>query len=403
MSMVSMRVLMLASLLGAAGAQALPLQVEPLAFATGERAAQPSVAVEPREGFVVTWQERAADHNRLLYALIDRDGVEQRRGTIATGSDWFVNGADFPSLAVLDNGDWVSFFLQKSSPETYSYDIHMVRSLDRGGSWQAPVVVHRDGTMTEHGFVSMVPAGEDRVRVFWIDGRNMAASAGDHAHGGADEHMTLRTAVLARDGEPRDEVELDELTCACCQTDAVRSQGTTRVAYRNRTAGEERDIGLVTLSAGEWSAPQLLHPDGWVIAACPVNGPALATDGTRHATLWPTMADGEMRVQLSLEFRAPTVLARGAAELGRVDIAAWPTGWLATRVAATDRVPTLWLSDVDGEGRAVGEHAIAARVGGYPRIASNDGVALLAWAEQGDTPGASRVGLVRISPATVQE
>jgi hypothetical protein len=396
---MSMRLLMLAGLLCACSAQADSLQVERVALETGDRAAQPSVGIDPREGFVVTWQERGADLNRLLYAVIDRDGLERRRGTIATGTDWFVNGADFPSLAVLDNGDWVSFFLQKSSPDTYSYDIHTVRSLDRGASWQAPVVVHRDGTMTEHGFVSMVPAGDDLVRLFWIDGRNMAATAtgGDHAHGGAEEHMTLRTAVLARDGEPRDEIELDDLTCACCQTDAVRSQGITRVAYRNRTPDEQRDIGLVTLSSGEWSAPQPLHPDGWVIAACPVNGPALATDGARHAALWPTMAGGEMRLQLSLEFAAPTVLARGAAELGRVDIAAWPTGWLATRVAATDRVPTLWLSHVDADGRALSEHNVAIRVGGYPRIASRDGIALLAWAEQGDTPGASRVGVARIA------
>jgi hypothetical protein len=282
------------ALLLATCAHADALRIERSVLATGSRAAQPSVAVDAREGFILTWQERGTERNTLNYAVIDPTGIEQRRGTIAAGTDWFVNAADFPSLSVLDNGDWVSFWLQKTSPDTYSYEIRMVRSLDRGATWQAPVVIHRDGTMTEHGFVSMVAAGGDRVRVFWIDGRHMAGGAGEHAHGGSDEHMTLRTAVLDRAGEPFEERELDGLTCACCQTDAVRSGDRTVVVYRNRTEDEQRDIALVELSGDTWSAPRGLHPDGWVIAACPVNGPALAAVGDRHAAIWPTMADGAM-------------------------------------------------------------------------------------------------------------
>jgi hypothetical protein len=389
-----------AALLLATCLQAAVLQIDRSVHPAGSRAAQPSVAVDSREGFVLTWQERGTEQNVLRYAVIDPDGTELRRGVIAEGTDWFVNAADFPSLAVLDNGDWVSFWLQKTSSGTYSYEIRMVRSLDRGLTWGAPVVIHRDATMTEHGFVSMVPAGDDRVRVFWIDGRHMAGSAGEHVHGNADEHMTLRTAVLDRGGEPFEEHELDELTCACCQTDAVRIADRTVVVYRNRTPDEERDIGLVELSGGSWSAPRGLHPDGWVIAACPVNGPALAAAGNRHAVIWPTMAEGAMQVKLSIgepEFAPPTLIAGGADELGRVDIAAWPGGWLATRVAATDRVPTLWLSQADEQGRAVAAHNVAAKVGGYPRIASLGGIALLAWAEQGDSAGETRIGLARIT------
>jgi hypothetical protein len=377
------------------------LEIERLPFASGERAGQPSVAVDRREGFVVTWQEREGDGHALRYAVLDPAGAELRRGTVAVGDDWFVNGADFPNLAVLDNGDWVTFVLRKTSPGTYSYEIRLLRSRDAGASWDPPVLLHRDGTDTEHGFVSLIPAGGDRVRAVWLDGRQMAgADADSHEHGGSKEQMSLRSAALGRDGVPHDEHELDDLTCACCQTDAVRLGERMLVAYRDRTPAELRDISLVEFADGSWSRPRTLHADGWTIAACPVNGPALAADGSRVAALWPSMASGEMRVAFAAggpDFGAPRTLAEGPAELGRLDLAAWADGrWLASRVAAPQRVPALRLSLLDADGASVAEYPIADKVGGYPRIATIAERGLLVWAEQGDAPGSSRIGVARI-------
>jgi hypothetical protein len=388
--------MVLAPLLASATAEPV---IERLPFPSSERAAQPSVAVDPREGFVLTWQEREAGVATLRYAVLGSDGAESRRGTIAQGDDWFVNGADFPNLAVLDNGDWVTFFLPKTSPGTYSYAIKLVRSRDAGRSWDEPVLIHRDGTDTEHGFVSLLPTGGDRVRAVWLDGRHMAAHGGD-GHAGP-ELMTLRSAVMGRDGVPREEHELDDLTCACCQTSAVRIGDRSVVAYRDRSRDEVRDIQLVEHVEGRWSAPRVLHADGWVIAACPVNGPALATDGRRLAATWPTMAGGEMQVQVAIGdptgFGAPRPLAGGADELGRVDVAAWQDRWLATRVGTVDRVPVLWLSVLDGDGRVTSQHRLADRVGGYPRLAVHGDVALVAWAEAAAGQGQSRIGIARVA------
>jgi hypothetical protein len=376
------------------------LQIDHLPFATGERAAQPSVAVDPREGFVLTWQERDGSDTVLRFAVIDATGSERRRGEIARGSDWFVNGADFPNLAVLDNGDWVTFYLPKTSPGTYSYEIRTVRSRDAGASWEAPVLLHRDGTDTEHGFVSMVAAGDDRVRAVWLDGRHMSGGHDDHGDA-SSEHMTLRSAALGRDGVLFDEHELDNLTCACCQTDAVRIGERVVVAYRDRTRDEQRDINLVEFAAGQWSSPQRLHEDGWIIAACPVNGPAVAATGDQIAVLWPTMAGGEMRLNVSVGHATlgpPQTLASGSSELGRVDIAGWTDDrWLATRVATPDRVPALQLSLLAADGTALQHEKIADKVGGYPRLAAHEGVALLVWAEQGGRPGTSQVGVARVT------
>lgn len=380
---------------------AAPPTVERIDFATGDKAAQPSVAVLADEGFVVTWQERDGDGHALRFAVLDRRGIERRRGLVSTGPGRFVNGADFPSLAVLDNGDWVTHWLQKTAKGTYAYEIRMTRSRDAGRTWDAPIVIHRDATPTEHGFVSFVPDGGDRVRIVWLDGRRMAASADAHGEG-AGEEMTLRSAVIGRDGKPRDEHELDALTCACCQTDMARGATVTVAAYRDRTREELRDIGVLRHDGKAWSTPSLAHADDWKMPACPVNGPALAAHGDRFAVVWPTMASGEMQVLAAFgprgEFGAPVVLASGPNELGRVDATAWGRdGLLVTRVASDAGAPALWLSELDANGVQQRASKIAAPVGGYPRLARRADVALVAWTEPvAGKPGETRVALARI-------
>ncbi len=385
-------------------AAAKPLSVERVAFETAAKAAQPSVAVDPAEGFVVTWQERDGDGNALRFAVIDKTGHETRRGLVSSGPDRFVNGADFPSLAVLDNGDWVTFWLQKTAPGTYAYEIRTVRSRDKGRSWEPAVIVHRDGTPTEHGFVSMAPAGEDRVRLVWLDGRRMAATADAHGEGG-DEHMTLRGAVLAREGAPTQENELDALTCACCQTDMVRGDGVTLAVYRDRSAEEIRDIGAIVFDEAGTAEATPVHADAWTMHGCPVNGPALAARSDRFLTAWPTMADGAMEVRLALRtetgFGKPATLAQGATEVGRVDAAAFGPGWLVSRVATRDSKPTLLLSTLTAEAEVTSETTIAAPAGGYPRIAVDGEVALLAFTEP-QADGDTRVAVTRVVALPVE-
>ncbi len=360
------------------------LKVERLPFETGSKAAQPSVAVDPREGFVISWQERRGDGSALHYAVLDRSGKEQRRGLVSSGPERFINGADFSSLAVLDNGDWVTFWLQKTAAGTYAYEIHVVRSRDRGRSWDAPVVVHRDATPTEYGFVSMAPAGADRVRLIWLDGRNMAGSADAHGHGG-DEHTTLLSAVLTRDGVPTHERELDALTCACCQADLVRGAQKTVAVYRDRSDKDIHDVGAVVLDDEGASPPYSVHDDAWTMPGCPVDGPALAAHGERFLVIWPTMADGSMDVRAALgngdSFDAPRTLGKGADELRRVDAADFAGGWLVSRVTTQDDTPTLTVTRLTADGEARADQHLAGAAGGYPRLTVIGDVALTVFTQ----------------------
>jgi hypothetical protein len=162
---------------------------------------QPSVVLEKDRGYVVTWQQSDGSSSSLRWMTFDVGGERTAEGVIAVGKDWFVNWADTPALTVLDNGDWVAFWLKRHDPESpEGYDIQLVRSKDRGQTWSVPVTPHRDGTNTQHGFVSLIPDGEDRVLIVWLDGRLAAVSATPVVANDPHNHelaaMTLRSAVI---------------------------------------------------------------------------------------------------------------------------------------------------------------------------------------------------------------
>ncbi len=278
------------------------------------------------------------------------------------------------------------------------YDIRMVRSTDRGKTWSIPISPHRDGTKTQHGFVSMVADGDDRVLMSWLDGRSAAAVSTDHAENTSHDHesapMTLRSAVIDRANQIADEAEIDARTCSCCQTDMALWAGRTVVVYRDRNDDEIRDISIATRSATAWDIPKTLHADGWKIDGCPVNGPAIAVSGSKGLVFWPTLVNEQMTLRYVLA-ESPAALVDDppmhelqppAAPSGRVDAAAWHDSFLLTWISRARDRPVIEVAVVEADGRAetsisIVEPALRGRSTGFPRVASDGKRALVVWPE----------------------
>ena len=172
------------------------------------------------------------------------------------------------------------------------------------------MVPHRDGTQTEHGFVSMTPWSDEQIGIVWLDGRK-TAGAGHGAHGDAGAEMSLVHTTLDGDGRLGAETVLDGRVCDCCQTDATRAgaRWSPPIAIaRTRTCGTFPSSASPTAVG---LPPRTLAADGWEINGCPVNGPAVAADGAKVAVAWFTAAGdrphGEGRVlrRLRGELRTP--------------------------------------------------------------------------------------------------
>lgn len=240
----------------------------------------------------------------LQYRKLDQ-GIWSEAQTIASGTDWFVNWADFPSLAAFDQKPSLlaAHWLQKRAAGTYDYDVKVSIHAADSQEWGPAFVPHRDSIAAEHGFVSLLPLPNGRMLATWLDGRftKTGQSEGEathqhgHAGGGA---MTLRAAEFDEQGQLFAEAEIDHRVCDCCQTDAALGPDGPVVVYRDRSEDEIRDIYLVRRLGGVWQLPQKIGNDSWQINGCPVNGPAIASKGNTIAVVWFTMAQDSPRVQV---------------------------------------------------------------------------------------------------------
>jgi hypothetical protein len=356
---------------------------------------EPNVAVAPDGRFLLSWIEKKAEGTHALRYAMRRAGEPwSAPATIAEGTGWFVNWADFPSVAALPDGTLYAQWLTKSGPSTYAYDLRVARSTDGGKTWSGSSVPHRDGTSTEHGFASMTPWSPSQMGIVWLDGRK--TGGGGHEGHGEQAEMSLMHTTLDRDGALGPETVLDGRVCDCCQTDAALARSATVVVYRDRSATEVRDMSVVRFADGRWSEPRPLAKDGWQINGCPVNGPAIASSGPTVGVAWFTAAAEKPLVKVAFStdsgasFGEP-VIVDDRRPLGRVDILLLDDGsalvsWLQ-QVEAGARVA---VRHVPRDGKAdepltVGESS-GARSSGFPRMARSGNEVVIAWRDAAEPP-----------------
>ena len=357
-----------------------------------------------REGTVyLSWQEPDERGHAVRMAELSATGWSEPH-TIARGEDFFVNWADFPSIVELPDGSLAAHWLQREGPATYAYGVRIARSADGGESWSAPIPPHLDGTLNEHGFVSLFPAADGALAAVWLDGRNFTEAP---EGGPLEGDMSLRYAEIGVDGAPRNETLLDDRTCDCCQTSAALTSEGPVLVYRDRSESEIRDISIVRLVGSEWTAPATIHADEWYMPACPVNGPAVAAKEERVAVAWYTGAGDEPKVQVAFSgdagktFGEPIRVDEGR-PIGRVDAILLDDGaalvvWLET----TDRGAEVKARRVrtDGEASVPATVAITnvSRSSGFPRMAALGNDVILAWTDTG--PDGSVRAVVASLPA----
>jgi hypothetical protein len=315
---------------------------------------------------------------------------------ISSGTDWFVNWADFPMLSVNESG-MVAHWLRMSAEGTYDYNIEASFSDARNQQWSEPRVIHSDGVSAEHGFVSMLPLNEGNTLITWLDGRNTKT---DDEYG----EMTLRAGIFDTSGQTLREWELDSRACDCCQTSSAMTSSGPIVVYRDRSAGEIRDIAITRYVDGQWTEPSLVHQDNWQIAGCPVNGPSVSARDEQVAVAWFTAKDDTPKVQLALSsdggasFAAPILVASPTTN-GRVGTALLDSGkiivsWIDTSSAEAKIMLSVFSSEAELLQQVEVAKTSASRRSGFPIIESVEKLVYVSWTDLRDSP---QVRVARVS------
>ncbi|MCG7855453.1 hypothetical protein MD537_00590 [Flavihumibacter sediminis] len=360
------------------------LKLKPLSSPADSLSAEPFLFTDKKGTVYLSWIDRSEDSSRLMFSLLEGDKWTSPK-LIAGGSDWFVNWADFPMLASDGNSKMLAHFLEKSDSSTFAYDVKITSSSDGGISWTAPLSLHDDGKIAEHGFVSIAPY-EKGYFISWLDGRN-ASMEGHEGHDGHHGEMTLRGAHVDESGKKINEWELDARTCDCCQTSTAITANGPVVIYRDRSENEVRDMSIVRLVDGQWTSPQTIYPDNWKISGCPVNGPASAAKGNTLAIAWYSATDKNAQVKLifskdgGASFEEPIRIDEGKA-IGRVDLVMMDD--LSAMVCWMEGA-AIKAVQVFANGKKGDTHTIAtsteSRSSGFPQMVRSGNGLLFAWTD----------------------
>jgi hypothetical protein len=377
--------------------------VEAIPSPAGPNSAQPHLVSTVR-GPLLSWIERDGPKATLRFAERTPSGWSAPRD-IASGTDWFVNWADVPSVIRLAGGDLAAHWLQKSGADTYAYDVRLAYSRDDGKTWSRSFLPHSDGTRTEHGFASLIQMPGTGLGLAWLDGRAMKGGGSHDAHGSEAGAMSVRFAAFGRDWKQTSEMPVDLRVCECCPTSAAVTSDGPIVAYRNRSDEGVRDIVVSRLENGKWSEPKAVHADGWKIEACPVNGPMLSARGRDVVVAWVTGEGDQPRAYLAFSkdagrsFAAPIRLD-DAGSLGRVDVELMADGGaVASWIEFAGQKAHFRVRRIDRSGAkspALTVSALAGgRASGYPRIAAHGNDVVFAWTEAADGRSQVRTAVMR--------
>jgi hypothetical protein len=379
--------------------------VEPMGSPAAAGSGQPQLSVSAR-GVILSWMERTGQTATLKFAERTAAGWSSPH-VVASGTDWFVNWADVPSVVRLTDGALAAHWLQKSGPGTYAYDVRLSYSKDEGKTWSASFMPHSDGTKTEHGFASLFQMPGAGLGLVWLDGRGMKPQPAHGAHGGASAGaMSVRFASFDRGWKRTTEVPVDLRACECCPTSATVTAEGPIAAFRDRSDGEVRDIYVSRFENGRWTEPKAVHEDGWKTAACPVNGPMLSAQGRNVAIAWFTLEKEQGRALMAFSKDAgrtfgPPIRLDDNGALGRVDVELMPDGSaVGSWIEFADRRAQFRVRRVEASGArslSVTVSALAGtRASGYPRIARHEDELVFAWTESADDRAQVRTAIARL-------
>lgn len=348
-----------------------------------------SLAVSPDGSVFLSWLEPGQDETWALKLSRFDAGTQSWDAAqpVASGADWFINWADFPSVTPLSDTDLMAVWFVNNPEGDHAgadghhgggYHSEYSLSHDRGATWSKPQATSGESLITE--FTAVLPLHDNsRALVAWLDAR---------ARTGQRPVQRLYAQTLLATGP---DMLVDASVCDCCQLSLVRVADGALLAYRGRTDTEVRDIQLAHWRNGKWDAPRVLHRDNWEINACPVNGPRLAARGATVAAIWFTSAQGLPRVQAKLShdsgatFGEPIAIDLGRPQ-GRVDTVLLDDGsavftWLELTGNETGKSGGVFLRQLSADGVLGQPEMIApsttARAGGFPRIAQLNGSQLL--------------------------
>jgi hypothetical protein len=337
---------------------------------------EPNWSVSPDGGIVLCWIDPAKDGSAALRYAVRNGSSWSAVRTIAEHRQFFRHPAEVPEVMATPGGHWIAHWVENPHPASDEEYVYISTSAD-GTHWSAPVQAHRDHSPVQHGLVSMLPEANGGASIFFLESLK-----------GDDGPTYLIRSVVDASGKLVNEERLDDDVCSCCPTAVAKTAKGVLLAYRDHTPKDIRDISVLRLENGKWSASKTLNADNWQINACPINAAAVASSGGHAAIAWFTAAQNAPRVQVAFSsdsgatfgkpVKVSTASAHGYASIVVDDQGNATISWLE-QGSNTARVLVRRVT-ASGAAGPVLEIAKGDRAAlGYPKLVRAGGEVMIAW------------------------
>jgi hypothetical protein len=264
--------------------------------AGGTDAAEPSLASAPDGTIYIAWVEHRENKEAdVMLAPLDDAGQLKSspvrvNPNVGQATAW---RGDALTVAVAPDGAIHVGWTARLPSQKHANELYLSTSRDGGRTFEPPVKVNDDGQAVEHGMHSLAVGADNRIYVAWLDERNVVKPPPAPAQPGNGqqkmEHMEANREVFIAfsvDGGRSfsRNTRIGKEACPCCKM-ALATGRDNRVyaSWRQVLPGEFRHIAFAVSEDGgkTFSSPMIVSDDRWMIASCPVSGPALSagTDG----------------------------------------------------------------------------------------------------------------------------
>lgn len=258
-----------------------------LLSATGSNATNPFLTKNHLGEPVLCWTEELPEAEGFVvkYAVFDLNKevfgdevlVKPSKGTA-------VHPENMNKIAFRSDGTVVAVYSRKhpTTENRFAGSILYTQSFDGGETWTEEAFLHSDTSRNVgRGYFDLAALPDGEVAAVWLDGRYGKASPGS---------ALFFAKTAGRDGFGSDK-DIGESTCECCRTDLyVDEENRTHIVYRDILNDSIRDIVHIYSAddGANFSHPQRISHDNWVIHGCPHTGPSLASTSKGLHAVWFT-------------------------------------------------------------------------------------------------------------------
>lgn len=196
------------------------------------------------------------------------------------------DGEDHPKLLFGPQAT-VLITYTKLLAKPYAGHVRLLRSVDAGQTFAAPVTVHANRQEITHRFAASGFDGKGVLHTVWIDKRDLEAAPRVGTKSSYRGAAIYRNASIDGGATFGPDIKLADHSCECCRIAlGLGADGVLRAMWRHVFEPNVRDHAVAALGPASDTPLVRTTFDDWRVDACPHHGPALAPAGDGFHAAW---------------------------------------------------------------------------------------------------------------------